>query len=106
MKRGTTVERNAISRMVRWDMFGRAIGIGLAGFVAGCGAHQERAPATTPTDPQSPPHPIPSAQAPTPSSNTPASARRCGELGCLAFRTPREAFEHALSSNPRIIALG
>jgi hypothetical protein len=107
MKRRTTVERNDISRMVRWDMFGRVIGIALAGFVAGCGASQGGAPTTTTTtEPQSPPPPAPSEPALTPSSNGPASARRCGELGCLAFRTPREAFEHALSSNPRVIALG
>jgi hypothetical protein len=91
--------------MVRWDMFGRAIGSALAGFMAGCGASRGVAP-TPQTEPRSPPRPVLSDPAPTPSSNAPASARRCGELGCLAFRTPREAFEHALSSNPRVIALG
>jgi hypothetical protein len=105
MKRRTTVERDDISRVVRWDMLRRATGIGFAGFMAGCGARQGDAPTPPPAwsarNPSAPLEP-----APAPSSNAPATARRCGQLGCLAFLTPREAFEHALSSNPRVIALG
>lgn len=32
--------------------------------------------------------------------------RPCGDLDCLAFATPRLAFEHALASSPRVVAVG
>ncbi|HSU39612.1 MAG TPA: hypothetical protein VLJ38_08590 [Polyangiaceae bacterium] len=42
------------------------------------------------------------ATAPSPS----AAGSACGELDCRAFDTPRQAFEQALTSAPRVIAIG
>jgi hypothetical protein len=36
----------------------------------------------------------------------PTAGRTCGELDCLAFDTPRQAFEQVLTSTPRVIAVG
>jgi hypothetical protein len=41
-----------------------------------------------------------------PASATPATGRTCGDLDCLAFETPRLAFEHALADSPRVVAVG
>ena len=44
--------------------------------------------------------------APAPTTSTSTAGRPCGELDCLAFDTPRQAFEHALTSTPRVVAIG
>ena len=108
---GTPVSPTICSRVVRWDMLERARGAAILSLLLGCGA-QPGAPATAPA-----PSVTGSAIAPsTPTSASPAApgraataattGRPCGELGCLAFATPKEAFEHALSGTPRVIALG
>jgi hypothetical protein len=91
-------------------MLERALGAVFAGLVAGCGA-----PAQTPATALSPS--ATAAVATSPASTSPTSApgspamtapvgRPCGDLGCLAFATPKAAFEHALSGAPRVIGLG
>jgi hypothetical protein len=76
-------------------------------FVAllGCAAAPPRAPG-----PASPPRARPAANmplaAPAPPGGPGPSGRPCGELDCLAFATPRAAFEQALSASPRVIAIG
>ena len=70
-------------------------------------------PSAATVAPQAPPNPstpapqfAASAVAPAP-ANSPASAGRpCGELDCRAFDTPRQAFEQALASAPRVVAVG
>jgi hypothetical protein len=81
--------------------------------VVACGsppaAQQPAAGATTPhslasSSPPSTPATTatPPVRAPSPS----AAGRACGELDCLAFATPRQAFEQALTSAPRVVAIG
>jgi hypothetical protein len=82
-----------------------------AGLVAGCGAPAKAPPAapspsaTAAVAARSPASTSPST-APGPPATTAPVGRPYGELGCLAFATPKAAFEHALSGTPRIIALG
>lgn len=91
--------------------------VGSSGFLASlCLAACACAPAP---DALPPPLPPPTARAPSVAAARPASAgiarptteappagRPCGELGCLAFDTPRAAFEHALAGDPRVVAVG
>ncbi len=105
------MELNDSAGVVGWDMLERANGAAILAFLIGCGA-EPGAPATAPS-PSATATAAPSA----PSSSSPVApsgpvtsaapvGRACGELGCLAFVTPKEAFEHALSGAPRVIALG
>jgi hypothetical protein len=96
--------------MVRSDMLERALGAMLAGLVAGCSAPPKTtakapSPAATEAAP-TPPASVSPPAAPGTAATSTAPGRPCGELGCLTFATPRAAFEHALSKNPRLIALG
>jgi len=74
--------------------------------LAGCGSPP---PATSPAT-SSPPKVASSGSPPATVavSSTPAtpSGRPCGGLDCLAFDTPRQAFEHALAGDPRVVAVG
>ena len=44
--------------------------------------------------------------APAPTLPAPPEPRPCGALDCLAFATPRAAFEYVLRSQPRVLAIG
>jgi hypothetical protein len=70
----------------------------------GGGAPTSTPPATAPAAPSSAPAASASVAAPPARAGEPG--RPCGALGCLAFSTPQAAFERALASNPRIVALG
>jgi hypothetical protein len=82
-----------------------------------CAAAPKPAPAPAPVPtassaqaaPQPPSVPAKVASAPADGSEnarTPADGRPCGELGCRAFATPRAAFEYAVRSAPRVLAIG
>jgi hypothetical protein len=74
--------------------------------LVGCAA------ALPPASDAAPPVPPPAASAaappPAPAASTAPSpsGRPCGELDCLAFTTPRAAFEQALVGSPRVVAIG
>jgi hypothetical protein len=91
-------------------MLGRASGVALVAFSVGCGSRSSAppktvAPAETPAAASVPSSSAPAA-ASVASAVAPAPGRPCGELGCLAFATPEAALAHALSAEPRLIALG
>ncbi len=52
------------------------------------------------------PNPLLSAAPNAALSATAPPGRPCGDLDCLAFATPRLAFEHALAGSPRVVAVG
>ncbi len=61
------------------------------------------APASTP------PRPVVSTAPPTPlraPAPTPAGARPCGAVGCLAFASITGAFDYVVESSPRVLAIG
>jgi hypothetical protein len=108
-KRRTTVERDDISRVIRWAMFGRVVAALLA-FASNCaapkaGPAEAPEPVAAPSGPSTAASSVPSFSPPVATKEAPPG-RPCGALGCLAFATPQAAFEHALESSPRIIALG
>jgi len=98
-------------------MFGRALGAGIAGILAGCGVAPgghatapgagaaPQGPGATPSA-QAAPSTAAAPSAPAVSTSGKPVGRPCGELGCLAFATPQAAFAKALSASPRVIALG
>ena len=96
-------------------MLGRASGVALVAFSVGCGSRSSAppravAPAATPAVASAPASSTPASSAPgaasAASTDAPPPGRPCGELGCLAFATPAAAFAHALSAEPRVIAIG
>lgn len=72
------------------------------GCVAGCA----RQPDSVPAAPASAPSASAAAPAASPSLPTPPGAKACGELGCLLFDSTEAAFQFAIASNPRVLAIG
>jgi hypothetical protein len=87
----------------------RTLGLLVAATLAACGSPPAARPAATPAPTSSailPPAPGPVASgAPAPLA-APQRGRVCGDLDCLAFDSPRAAFEQALLGAPRVVAIG
>ena len=83
----------------------------------GCGAHSPAHSAQPAPGPAAVPAQTAKVEAPSTAGNTTPSAepkasenagapRPCGALDCLAFSTPRAAFERVLATGPQILAIG
>ena len=77
--------------------------------LTGCASAAPSAPAAPAPVAPAPTAPRAGTAAATPSASAspaPWGGRPCGDLDCLAFDTPRLAFERALMGSPRVIAVG
>jgi hypothetical protein len=85
----------------------RALATLIALALVGCG-HDPLPPPSTPKtiDAAHPRLDAPTESNPWPPVTSPPAGKPCGELGCMAFSTPRAAFAYTLRSLPRVVAIG
>jgi len=89
------------------DVIERALATLTTVALVGCG-HDPLPPPSAPKTlvPAHPPLVAPTESNLLPPVAAPPAGKPCGELGCLAFNTPREAFAYTLRGLPRVIAIG
>lgn len=85
---------------------GAVVAVAIAMAATGCNRQNGDVPPPATSAPVATTLAPPLAASPAANATTPDGAIPCGELGCLQFETPEDAFRHVLATRPTILAVG